>query len=143
MLIEQYSQPTGQLVTELHQRRHRLEVLAAQRLADGGVDQADLRAGLTQERGPRFVTEPRWASATSASANILTCSTAKVVEPDSGEPSLLAGRSFVTNARRRGVPESVYNIVREDDLREAVKKIEAGIASDFGHVLDTFEKPAD
>jgi len=50
-------------------------------------------------------------------------------------------RSFVTNARRRGVPESVvmrmsghrsravfdrYNIVEEDDLRDAVKRIEAG-----------------
>ena len=49
-------------------------------------------------------------------------------------------RSFVTNARRRGVPESVvmrmsghktrsvfdrYNIVEEEDLREAVRKIEA------------------
>jgi len=52
-------------------------------------------------------------------------------------------RSFVTNARRRGVPESVvmkmsghrtrsvfdrYNIVEDDDLREAVKRIEAGRA---------------
>jgi integrase len=50
-------------------------------------------------------------------------------------------RSFVTNARRRGVPESVvmkmtghktrcvfdrYNIVNEDDLRDAVRRIEAG-----------------
>jgi len=56
-------------------------------------------------------------------------------------------RSFVTNARRRGVPESVvmrmsghrtravfdrYNIVEEDDLREAVKRIEAGIAKNSG-----------
>src|SRR5258708_11112877 len=53
-------------------------------------------------------------------------------------------RSFVTNARRGGVPESVvmkmsghrtravfdrYNIVEEDDLREAIKRIEAGRAS--------------
>lgn len=52
-------------------------------------------------------------------------------------------RRFVTNARRRGVPESVvmrmsghrtgavfdrYNIVEEDDLRDAVKRIEAGAA---------------
>jgi len=58
-------------------------------------------------------------------------------------------RSFVTNARRRGVPESVvmrmsghrsravfdrYNIVEEDDLREAVKRIEAG-TSRRGHDL--------
>ena len=56
-------------------------------------------------------------------------------------------RSFVTNARRRGVPESVvmrmsghrtravferYNIVEEDDLRDAVKRIEAGIAKSGG-----------
>jgi integrase len=63
-------------------------------------------------------------------------------------------RSFVTNARRRGVPESVvmkmsghrtravfdrYNIVEEDDLRDAVKRIEAGIAisgRDSGQDLD-------
>ena len=53
-------------------------------------------------------------------------------------------RSFVTNARRRGVPESVvmkmsghrtravfdrYNIIEEDDLRDAVQRIEAGIAA--------------
>jgi len=58
-------------------------------------------------------------------------------------------RSFVTNARRRGVPEWVvmrmsghrtravfdrYNIVEEDDLREAVKRIEAG-TSGLGHDL--------
>lgn len=50
-------------------------------------------------------------------------------------------RSFVTNARRRGVPESVvmrmsghrtrsvfdrYNIVEEEDLRTAVSRIEVG-----------------
>ena len=63
-------------------------------------------------------------------------------------------RSFVTNARGRGVPESVvmkmsghptravfdrYNIVEEDDLRDAVKRIEAGIAKcgcDSGQDLD-------
>ena len=63
-------------------------------------------------------------------------------------------RSFVTNARRHGVPESVvmrmsghrtravfdrYNIVEEDDLRDAVKRIEAGIARNsgsLGHDLD-------
>jgi integrase len=58
-------------------------------------------------------------------------------------------RSFVTRARRLGVPESVvmrmsghrtravfdrYNIVSEDDLREAVSRIEA---ENFGHALDT------
>ena len=56
-------------------------------------------------------------------------------------------RSFVTNARRRGVPESVvmkmsghrtravfdrYNIIEEDDLREAVKRLEAGVAKRSG-----------
>jgi integrase len=64
-------------------------------------------------------------------------------------------RSFVTNARRRGVPESVimkmtghktrsvfdrYNVVSEDDLHEAVKLIEskAGkIPGQLGHFLDT------
>ncbi|HUJ27031.1 MAG TPA: site-specific integrase, partial [Myxococcales bacterium] len=60
-------------------------------------------------------------------------------------------RSFVTNARRRGVPESVvmkmsghrtravfdrYNIVEDDDLREAVKRIEAGHASAPGSGQD-------
>jgi len=64
-------------------------------------------------------------------------------------------RSFITNARRRGVPESVvmkmsghktravfdrYNIVNGEDLRAAVKKIEAGIALDLGHVWDTAGK---
>ena len=58
-------------------------------------------------------------------------------------------RSFVTNARRRGVPESVVmrmsghrtrsvfdrcNIVEEDDLREAVRRIEAG-TSGLGYDL--------
>ena len=33
-----------------------------------------------------------------------------------------------------------YNIVEEEDLRAAVKKIEAGIALDLGHVLDTAGK---
>jgi integrase len=55
-------------------------------------------------------------------------------------------RSFVTNARRRGVPESVvmrmsghrtrnvfdrYNIVEDEDVRNAVKVIEAGTARDL------------
>jgi integrase len=50
-------------------------------------------------------------------------------------------RSFVTNARRRGIPESVvmrmsghktravfdrYNVVSEDDLRDAVRRLEKG-----------------
>ncbi len=54
-------------------------------------------------------------------------------------------RSFVTNARRRGVPESVvmrfsghrtravfdrYNVVEEEDLRAAVKKLESAITSE-------------
>ena len=58
-------------------------------------------------------------------------------------------RSFVTRARKLGVPESVvmrmsghrtravfdrYNIVSEDDLRDAVARIEA---ENLGHVLDT------
>lgn len=64
-------------------------------------------------------------------------------------------RSFVTNARRRGVPESVvmkisghktrsifdrYNIVSEDDLRDAARRIEAGSAdfsSQLGQFLDS------
>jgi len=56
-------------------------------------------------------------------------------------------RSFVTNARRRGVPESVvmkmsghrtravfdrYNIIEEDDLREAVKRLESSVAKPGG-----------
>ena len=55
-------------------------------------------------------------------------------------------RSFVTNARRRGVPESVvmrmsghrtravfdrYNIVNDDDVRMAVRQIEAGCSQDL------------
>lgn len=55
-------------------------------------------------------------------------------------------RSFVTNASRRGVPESVvmrmsghrtrnvfdrYNIVEDEDVRNAVKAIEAGTARDL------------
>ena len=68
----------------------------------------------------------------------------------------LLRRSFVTNARRRGVPESVvmklsghktrsvfdrYNVVSEDDLKNAVRQIESGSAAEltasFGHDLDT------
>jgi|SRR5579871_2421051 len=68
-------------------------------------------------------------------------------------------RSFVTNARRRGVPESVvmklsghrtrsvfdrYNVVSEDDLKSAVRQLEAGAAAEraafSGHVLDTVSK---
>ena len=55
-------------------------------------------------------------------------------------------RSFVTNSRRRGVPESVvmrmsghrtrnvfdrYNIVEDEDVRNAVKVIEAGTQRDL------------
>jgi hypothetical protein len=58
-----------------------------------------------------------------------------------GEHYLL--RSFVTNSRRRGIPESVvmrmsghrtrnvfdrYNIVEDEDVRNAVRVIEAGAA---------------
>jgi integrase len=68
-------------------------------------------------------------------------------------------RSFVTNARRRGIPESVvmklsghrtravferYNVVSEDDLKSAVRQLEAGAAAEraatLGHVLDTVAK---
>jgi integrase len=70
-------------------------------------------------------------------------------------------RSFVTNARRRGVPESVvmklsghktrsvfdrYNVVSEDDLKTAVRQIESGSAAElaafFGHDLDTVRPSA-
>ena len=66
-------------------------------------------------------------------------------------------RSFVTNARRRGVPESVvmrmsghrtrnvfdrYNVVEDEDVRTAVKVIEAGtlrhLAEEARKDLDTF-----
>ncbi|GAO02086.1 hypothetical protein [Anaeromyxobacter sp. PSR-1] len=55
-------------------------------------------------------------------------------------------RLFVTNSRRRGIPESVvmrmsgrrtrnvldrYNIVEDEDVRNAVKVIEAGAAKDL------------
>jgi integrase len=58
-------------------------------------------------------------------------------------------RSFVTNSRRRGVPESVvmrmsghrtrnvfdrYNIVNDEDVRNAVKLIEAGRERELGEV---------
>jgi integrase len=62
-------------------------------------------------------------------------------------------RSFCTNARRRHVPESVvmrmsghrtrsvfdrYNIVEDEDVRQAVRQIEAGRAAELaGRVLDT------
>ena len=62
-------------------------------------------------------------------------------------------RSFCTNARRRQVPESVvmrmsghrtrsvfdrYNIVEDEDVRQAVRQIEAGRAAELtGRVLDT------
>lgn len=64
-------------------------------------------------------------------------------------------RSFVTNARRRGIPESVvmkmsghktrsvfdrYNVIEEDDLKRAAKLLESEANSsleNFGHVLDT------
>ena len=70
-------------------------------------------------------------------------------------------RSFVTNARRRGVPESVvmklsghktrsvfdrYNVVSEDDLKSAVRRIESGstaeLAAFLGHDLDTVSRSA-
>jgi len=62
-------------------------------------------------------------------------------------------RSFCTNARRRQVAESVvmrmsghrtrsvfdrYNIVEDEDVRQAVRQIEAGRAAELtGRVLDT------
>ena len=36
-----------------------------------------------------------------------------------------------------------YNIIEEEDLRAAVKRIEAGIALELGHVLDTAGKQED
>ena len=60
-------------------------------------------------------------------------------------------RSFVTNARRRGVPESVvmrmsghktrtvfdrYNIVSEEDLKDAVSKLEAGARRELNEDLE-------
>jgi len=59
-------------------------------------------------------------------------------------------RSFITNARRRGIQESVvmrmsghrtravferYNVVSEDDLKDAVRRLEAG-AADLGQEMD-------
>jgi integrase len=56
-------------------------------------------------------------------------------------------RSFITNARRRGIPESVvmkmsghktravferYNIVEEEDLRVAIRRLEAGAKAELG-----------
>jgi len=61
-------------------------------------------------------------------------------------------RSFCTNARRRKVPESVvmrmsghrtrtvfdrYNIVEDEDVKDAVAQLEAGAAAVLGRVLDT------
>jgi len=61
-------------------------------------------------------------------------------------------RSFCTNARRRKVPESVvmrmsghrtrtvfdrYNIVEDEDVKDAVAQLEAGAAAELGRVLDT------
>jgi integrase len=68
-------------------------------------------------------------------------------------------RSFCTNARRRGIPESVvmrmsghktrtvfarYNIVEDDDVKRAVLQLEAGASAELGlgHVLDTLEEAA-
>jgi integrase len=66
-------------------------------------------------------------------------------------------RSLVTNARRRGIPESVvmrmsghrtrsvferYNVIEEGDLRAASKKLEAGARAELGRVLDTIGKGA-
>jgi integrase len=60
-------------------------------------------------------------------------------------------RSFVTNARRRGVPESVvmkmsghrtrevferYNIINDEDLREATRVIEEGQKRELGVVIN-------
>ncbi len=64
-------------------------------------------------------------------------------------------RSFVTNARRRGVAESVvmrmsghrtrsvfdrYNVVSEDDLKEAVRRIEAGAAAESAALGQEMDK---
>ena len=63
-------------------------------------------------------------------------------------------RSFITKARRAGVPESVimritghktrkvferYNIINEDDLKHAVDLIEAATSEIVGHDQDTVD----
>ena len=63
-------------------------------------------------------------------------------------------RSFVTNARRRGIQESVimrmsghktrsvferYNVVSEEDLRDAVKRLEEGRLSELREKSDSKE----
>ncbi len=63
-------------------------------------------------------------------------------------------RSFVSNSRRRGIPESVvmrmsghrtrnvfdrYNLVEDEDVRNAVKAIEAGTTRDLAETASPTE----
>ena len=66
-------------------------------------------------------------------------------------------RSFITNTRRRGVPEFVvmkmsghrtravfdrYNINNDEDLRQAKETIKAGATRELGQVLEKVDEPS-